>query len=84
MSHELEKIKSYCENCENLNNHVILFEKKIQSGEREYNYAEKYLTIQCMGCEAIRFRKEFHDYEASYPDEDDNWVHDITIDLFPW
>lgn len=80
---EIKSKKSYCDNCQNETNHAILFNKKVSSDSEGYDYDTKYLTIQCMGCENVSFRQEFHDYEATYPDDNDNWVHDITVTLFP-
>src|ERR1700739_4194487 len=82
-STENKSKKSYCDNCQNETNHAILYNKNVSSGDEDYHYAIKYMTVQCMGCESVSFRKEFHDYEATYPDEYDNWVHDITVTLFP-
>lgn len=82
-STEIKSKKSYCDNCQNETNHAVLFNKKVSSGSEDYHYDTKYLTVQCMGCENVSFRQEVHDYEATYPDEYDNWVHDITVTLFP-
>jgi hypothetical protein len=80
---EIKSIKSYCDNCQGETNHEILFNKKISSGDEDYHCDTKYLTVQCRGCESVSFRQEFHDYEATYPDETDNWVHEITVTLYP-
>jgi hypothetical protein len=33
---------------------------------------------------AERFRIETHDYESAYPDEYNNWNHDVQIELLPY
>jgi hypothetical protein len=82
-SKEMSKIKNYCEICLNQTNHSILYNKSVFSDDPEYQYEVKYIVVECMGCERVSFRQENHDHEASYPDEYDNWVHDITIHLYP-
>jgi hypothetical protein len=76
----IETIKSYCSNCQNETNHEVLYTKEMNPDEF---YTIKYMTIQCMGCENISFSKEVHDFEAIFPDEFDNWIHDISVTVFP-
>lgn len=80
---EMISIKHYCDNCQGETNHHIISQKKISSDDPEYNIVWKYYMLQCMGCELISFRIETHDYETSYPDEYNNWTHDITVRIFP-
>jgi hypothetical protein len=80
---EIKSKRSYCDNCQNETNHAILFSKNVPSDSEDYHCDTLYLTVQCMGCDDVSFRQEFHDYEAAYPDDSDNWVHDITVTLFP-
>jgi hypothetical protein len=83
MSTEVKELKSYCNNCQNETNHEVLFLKRQRGSDPDYHYETKYFTVQCMGCEDVTFRQEKHDYEASYPDEYDNWTHDITAYIYP-
>lgn len=64
--------KIHCNNCKGLRNHSDLFEKKIRGDDDGYAWIEKYLVIQCLGCENISFMKVFgditmvdHDYEGN-------------------
>lgn len=83
MTTTTELIKSYCRSCCNDNNHKVLFKEKINSNSEEYHCATEYSTIQCLGCEAVSFREDFHDYEQSYPNEHDDWEHTIIITTYP-
>ncbi len=83
ISTEITSLKSYCENCQFETNHSILFKKVLRSQSEEYNCATIYLTVQCMGCDSISFRKEFHDFFDAFPDDYGNWVYDTTLTLFP-
>jgi hypothetical protein len=78
-----DALKHYCIICLGETNHNIIIKKTISIDEEGYSMAWKYFMLECMGCEAISFRKETHDYEAQYPDENDNWTHDITTDIYP-
>ncbi len=80
---EKTNMKHYCDNCQGETNHHIISGKKISGDDPDYQIAWKYFMLQCMGCEAISFRIETHDYEASYPDDFDNWTHDISVKIFP-
>ncbi len=57
--------------------------KTINNDEDDYKISWKYYMLQCMGCESISFRIETHDYEVSYPDEYENWIHEITVEVYP-
>lgn len=81
---EIKTKKHYCERCQGTTNHQIIAGKKIPIDDPDYRLDWKYFMLQCLGCEEISFRKETHDYEASYPDEYDNWIHDVMIEIFPY
>ncbi len=85
MSEEVKDkpIKNYCNKCLGETNHGVLFEKVVSSDDDNYIMEWKYFVLQCLGCEEICFRKEVHDYEVTYPDEYDNWTHDITMHIYP-
>lgn len=76
-------IKSYCHSCCNENNHEILFIQSIHSDDGDYNWSTDYRTIRCLGCGCITFRKDFHDYEQAFPNEDDEWEYPITTTIYP-
>jgi hypothetical protein len=84
MATEKTQLKNYCEKCIGITNHSIIANKNIHNREDEYNIEWKYYMIQCMGCEKISFRIETHDYESAYPDEYNNWNHDVQIELLPY
>ncbi len=76
-------IKHYCNKCHGNTNHKILCVKNIQNDDDDYPMEWKYFMVQCFGCDQISFRKETHDYYAIYPDEYDNWTHDIVTEIYP-
>lgn len=78
-------MKHYCERCQSETNHKIIAEKNISDYELGvYTPDYKYFMLQCFGCEYVSFRKETHNYQAFYPDENDNWIYDINIEVFPY
>lgn len=83
MKTEKTTIKNYCNKCQNLTNHSVLSSKRVNLNDPEYHFATFYYMIECCGCETVSFRTEAHDYESAYPDEFDNWIHDITIRVYP-
>lgn len=83
MSSTTEFIKSYCRLCCNQNNHKVLFKEKVNSDHDDYLYTTIYFTIRCLGCGTISFREEFHDYEITYPINQDEWAHAIDIAIYP-
>lgn len=78
-----EKIKSYCDECQGTTNHAILYKKSEKSSDPDYMFERIYFVIECMGCEQVSFMQEDHDYEVSYPDENDIWTHEISVHLYP-
>jgi len=80
---EKKYIKNFCSRCQFDTNHLILFLKTVNNEDEDYHCAWKYMAVQCLGCESVSYRTDFEDYEVSYPDEYDNWHHDITTDRYP-
>jgi len=76
-------IKNHCNRCDYKTNHEILFKESFRSDSEDYDYTIDYMTVRCLGCEAISFRKDFIDIESAYPDELGNWKPDITITNYP-
>lgn len=76
-------IWSECNYCKRNTKHTILKQHSFSSDPREYHYGVEHMLIQCLGCENIAFRKEEHDYEAYYQISEDEWEHDIKIDIYP-
>lgn len=76
-------IKNYCSRCQFDTNHVILYLKTVNSDDEHYHCAWKYMAVQCLGCENVSYRTDFEDYETSYPDEYNDWHHEITTDRYP-
>lgn len=76
-------LKHYCDKCKGITNHFILYNKNMPSTDPDYSLECKYFMVQCLGCEDLSFRIETHDYEAIYPDDENNWIHDIKIEIYP-
>ncbi len=59
-----EIIKNYCSNCQNENNHSVLFSKVVSDYELAFGVSIeiRYETVECMGCENITFLKVEFDY----------------------
>jgi len=78
-----EPEKSYCQRCDFETNHSILFKKTVGSDSEEYNYSQDYMIVKCLGCDTISYRNVFFDLESSYPDENGDWIPDVTIETYP-
>jgi hypothetical protein len=78
-----KSIKNFCNRCQYETNHTVLHESQERSDHDDYHYGIDYMIVKCAGCEVISFREDFHDYEATYPDEYDNWHHDTKTTLYP-
>ncbi|SKB69891.1 DUF4145 domain-containing protein [Maribacter arcticus] len=76
--------KWHCNNCKGKRNHKELFEKKLRGDDEGYVWIEKYIVIECLGCENISFLKIFGDitmYEINH-DGHQEFYFDETI--FPY
>lgn len=78
-----KRTKSYCLRCNHRTNHNILFKHSIRSDNEDYDYAIDYMTVECMGCERISFREKFIDLESAFPDENGEWIPDVTVETYP-
>ncbi|MDQ8013538.1 MAG: DUF4145 domain-containing protein [Flavobacterium nitrogenifigens] len=83
MTPEEKTIKnSYCQRCDYETLHTILHRERVD-GDEDYHCIELYMISKCNGCEMVSFRKEFVDFENSYPDDNNNWEPEITITTYP-
>lgn len=80
---ENKTVKSFCSRCHYETNHGVLFSKTVDYDPEEYHCSSVYRVVQCLGCENISFRSVFYDFEASYPDNEGNWIPETTINLYP-
>lgn len=78
-----DSIWSECNYCKRNTKHNILKQHSFSSNPKDYHYGVEHMMIQCLGCENIAFRKEEHDYEAYYQISEDEWEHDIKVDIYP-
>lgn len=75
--------KSYCLRCNFETNHNILSKHNFRSDNDDYDYAINYMIIECLGCERISMREEFIDIESAFPNENGEWIPDITVETYP-
>jgi hypothetical protein len=76
----MEKLKVFCLNCKIETNHRVVGEHIQEFSNEEFYFEYKYQIIECLGCEAISFRKESFDRDAyDYQTES----HIIEVELFP-
>lgn len=73
---------SYCVRCDYDTLHTILHKERID-GDEDYQCIVLYMISKCNGCESVSFRKEFVDFENSYPDENNNWEPEVTVTTYP-
>lgn len=81
MSNEL--IKNFCLRCNFETNHFQLHNVTKYSDNDDFDYRINYLIVKCCGCERISFRDEFINLDEMYPDEENNWHPNITIETYP-
>lgn len=77
--------KYYCRNCRGQRKHKTLFEKVIRGSDSGYNYQwiDKYLVIECAGCETISFVKNYGDSEMYEIDRDGHTEYYDETTVFP-
>ena len=78
-----KKLKNYCRTCNRETNHDVIGINSEVGNPDEYNYKLEHSIVKCCGCEAVSFRKAFHDYENVFQIDEDEWDYDITVDIYP-
>jgi hypothetical protein len=81
---QAKPIWSLCARCNGSRCHEILC-KYEESARDEYHVTISYLTLKCLGCHSISFRKEVDDYEQGYSDPEQGgiWIPDTTVSIYP-
>ena len=73
----------FCRNCKGLRNHKIIHEIKKKGSDEEgyYQWIDKFLTIECLGCETVSFLHVFGDTEMIRTDEfgEEDYYFDETL-----
>lgn len=79
--------KYYCRNCKGKRNHKTLFEKKNTGSEADgaYQWVERFLMIECSGCETISFAQVFGDNLMYNIDNENNKIeYYVDTTVFPY
>jgi hypothetical protein len=73
--------KAHCNSCKGIRNHSELFEKKIRDEDDGFPSIQKFLVIQCLGCENVSFMKIYGDISMIDYDYEGNpdYYYDETI-----
>ena len=78
-----KQIKNLCSRCDFETNHKILFEHTFRSDNEDYDYVMEYKVVECLGCESISFRRDFIDIESSYPNDQGEWIPEVSVSNYP-
>lgn len=78
----MKSILSYCSKCCRDNFHEV---KHVEAVDEEYDYPSttKYFMLRCLGCGGVSFRQDYHDYSASFENEDGEIDHVVLTKYFP-
>lgn len=73
-------INTACHFCEKETYHNVLFEKIVKGIDENYSSDERYITLQCGGCQSISFliRSENPDADEDFPFFDSNFSTKTT------
>ncbi len=77
--------KYFCRKCKGPRNHKSLFEKKLQGGDDHdyFQWLEKYIVIECLGCETISFLKVYGDTDMVHHDHEGDPDYYFDEDVLP-
>lgn len=78
-----EKVKNYCSVCGHETNHDIIGKHEDVVPAHIYHCMTQHAVVQCRGCDTVSFRRSFHDYENSFPLDDNEWDYEIKVDVYP-
>lgn len=78
-----ETLRQSCASCNGITNHRVLGENKDTGNDEEYHCLVVHRIVQCLGCDLVSFRYEFHDYENSYPTSDGERDYDMSVECYP-
>lgn len=78
-----EPLRQSCASCNGITNHKVLGEHAETGNDEEYHCLIVHRIVQCLGCDRVSFRYEFHDYENTYPVYGDRWDYDTSVDCYP-
>lgn len=76
-------VKNYCVNCSNKTNHRVIAVDAIMPEYHEYDISFYFSIVKCLGCAESSFRKESHDAENMYQDENGEYTPEISVDIYP-
>ncbi len=75
---------NHCDTCNGNTKHEIEGKHLFQSNPNsDYHYGIEHSIAKCRGCDTISFRLVEYDYEAAYPNEEEDWIIPQKVENFP-
>jgi hypothetical protein len=77
------EVYNHCNSCDRKTHHTVEGENSYTSNDDYNQYKVSHQIVKCKGCDTISFRKEYHDYDGAFQQEDGEWDYPLTVDTYP-
>lgn len=72
-----------CNRCDNTTNHLVCNSVRFEWGNDDIQGIDTHEIIRCLGCDSISFRASSHNSEDYYQDDEGNFIHPTTEEIYP-
>lgn len=77
------EVYNHCNSCGRKTYHTVEGGHSYTSNDDYNQYKVAHQVVKCKGCSTVSFRKEYHDYDEAFQQEDGEWDYPLTVDTYP-
>ncbi|WP_314438317.1 DUF4145 domain-containing protein [Massilia timonae] len=77
------EVYNHCNSCDRKTYHTVEGGHSYTSDDDYNQYKVSHQVVKCKGCSTVSFRKEYHDYDEAFQQEDGEWDYPLTVETYP-
>jgi len=77
------EVYNHCNSCDRKTYHTVEGGHSYTSNDDYNQYKVSHQVVKCKGCSTVSFRKEYHDYDEAFQQEDGEWDYPLTVETYP-
>jgi hypothetical protein len=79
----MDDIYNYCNSCKRKTHHSVEGEHNYESNAEYDSYKLSHKIVKCKGCHTTSFRKEYHNFDEAFQNENGDWDYPRTVEIYP-
>lgn len=80
---EIVELRNHCNTCRRVTYHTVEGQHDKDSTDEHDQYMVSHKIVKCRGCKTVSFRREYHDYNNAFQDEQGEWDYPLDVNIYP-